>query len=202
MHLRRILSPTVPILVVLLLTGCATFLPIEPETTEVDLVSNGMIVVSAQEQETSEGKMSLGSTFYFRNLATSVGGQIITAHTFTEVKNDFTHLEKTQGSINAHLLPPGEYELRSWELRASLGRIYRTTWQPRRASFIVKAGVIQYIGNIDMVLDTSYNLLGKGYISGGRPTIRDQYDRDIAIAKGKYPFLKGKDIKKQIMKYE
>ncbi len=39
-------------------------------------------------------------------------------------------------------------------------------------------------------------------VTGGWPTIRDQYDRDIAIAKGKYPFLKGKDIKKQIMKYE
>lgn len=199
MYLRRILSPTVPILVVLLLSGCANFPPIQPETTEVDLVSNGMIVVSAQERETSEGKMSRYTEFFFRNLATRVVG-VILIHSPGDT-GDLTQFEKIRGVINAYLLPPGEYEFRSWLQNAGISGVHVPSL-PKGASFIVKAGVIQYIGNIDMFLDTSTNIFGIVSITGGWPTIRNQYDRDIAIAKGKYPFLKGKDIKKQIMKYE
>ncbi len=169
MRLRRILTPAILLLVVLLFSGCASYSPIQPEATEVDLVSNGMVVVSAQEQKSSEGLMSLGSTFYFRNQVTSGRGLIETANTFTDHRNDFVHLENTHGSINAYLLPPGEYEFISWELRASLGKVYRTPLigRPRRAAFTVKAGVIQYIGNIDMVLVIGKNALGKDSIWGG-----------------------------------
>lgn len=187
------------LIVFVMLTGCAAYSPLKLTANEVDLRENGIVIVSVQEY--SEGRFPLASTFHFSNIQTKKSGGITTARSTKRDQGDLTSFENTRGVIETYSLPPGEYEFSDWLMSNGTGMQFSPR-QPRKAPFFVEAGIIKYIGNINMVLDTGENLFGFEIVTGGMPRIQDRYERDVAIAKEKYSFLHGMEIKKQIMKYE
>jgi len=197
--LNKIILVITGILFLLVSTGCATRYPnIKPGTSSIDFTKNGAVVGSVQ--ETTTGRLSGGIYFYYQNIGSGAGGTLATRNPFVGQDNDFGDTKKTRGGVFAIALPPGSYEFNDWLINNGTGADISPR-NPKKASFLVEAGEVTYIGNLNMLLRTGKNLLGLEIISGGRPVITNQADRDISIIKTKYPFLANKEIKVNVVAY-
>lgn len=89
------------------------------------------------------------------------------------------------GSVNAFPLAPGRYSLRPQRLN-----LYARTKQLPSFDFEVRAGEITYVGELFMVYRNSLE---------GHFTIRDQYERDMAVARAKNPAFESRPVVKRLL---
>ncbi len=186
------------------LAGCGPLhiSPLEKEETIVDLENNGIILLSAQ--ETQNGGAPYVVRFDFQNLATgdqyaSSTGQLDIG--LNRMTSDLDYLEGIRGRVTAYELPPGEYAFNDWLINNGTGMTL-TPRNPRIAKFTVDRGKAKYIGSLNMILDTGENFIGVTIVSGGFPIVEDQFDRDVPIAKQKFPPLRSMEFEKDLIQYE
>jgi hypothetical protein len=96
------------------------------------------------------------------------------------VRSDF---ERPPGSVNAFPLAPGKYSLRPERLLALGKRV-------PSFDFEVRAGETTYLGELFMVYVNSQE---------ARFFIRDQYERDMAVARAKNPAFESRPVVKRLL---
>ena len=85
------------------------------------------------------------------------------------------------GAVVAEALPPGDYEVYAWSIGVGSGAV-----KDFEVPFTVKAGEATYIGSYAFVHSTA----GMN-VRGGGGTLLDQFDRDKAVFRHKFPGLWG-----------
>ncbi|MCP4495017.1 MAG: hypothetical protein GY820_48100 [Gammaproteobacteria bacterium] len=175
------------------LIGCGRYSSLNRGTSEVKAEDGGVVIVSGQ--ETNETRLSSYMFFYFDNLENDEGGTLKVSD-----EEDFDEVKGTRGGVFAFSLPAGNYAFNDWLIFNGGADI--TPRKPQVAEFTVTPGSVNYLGNLNMNLRLGENLFGLTMVFGGVPEIRDRFDRDIKIAKEKFPFLKDKKIHKKVLSYK
>lgn len=175
------------------LLGCGRYSSLSQGISEVKDEGGGVVIISGQ--ETNETRLSSYMFFFFDNLTNDEGGTLKVSD-----ETDFNDAKGTRGGVFAFSLPAGEYAFNDWLIFNGGADI--TPRNPRIAEFSVTPGSITYLGNLNMNLEVGENFFGLTMVFGGIPEIRDKFDRDVNIAKKKFPFLKSKQIQKRVLSYK
>ena len=93
------------------------------------------------------------------------------------------------GRVLAIELEPGEYKIRKWEVRFGKYSGIDPIKYPKVLKLKINAGEVYYLGNIHMNVSHSNEVL---------PVIKDNYERDVAIFRRKYPKMNSVNVIKQI----
>jgi hypothetical protein len=105
-------------------------------------------------------------------------------HIWVDSKEEPSDFSEFHGIVNAVRLPPGSYDLMPGTLNA-------TVRSRPRFLFDVRAGETTYAGELHMSWNSEREALF---------TIRDRYDRDIAVAKEKNPAVEARPVVKRLFR--
>ncbi len=112
------------------------------------------------------------------------------------VHGNTSAFEDRFGKLFVREVPPGRYELFTWELvqlvTPTSPRTVRPPVPPPAQPFEVTAGSVTYLGNIHGELTWERSLLGMHLMDDGRASIRNEAERDLELAYRTYPQLRGK----------
>ncbi len=179
--LRTLIAPLLAALLVL--PGCATRTAgtsvVRLSPGAFDDASTGVVVFSAGAPQGRAGFVTYLLVYPQGSIETIRHSPLIPIDLFAE-KSDF---EDHHGMVHALNLAPGSYYFSTMSMSA------RTRVRPTFV-FDVRAGETTYLGELFMSTGT-----------GGRSfQIRDQYDRDLAIAREKSPALQGRTVARGLLR--
>lgn len=156
----------------------------------------GLVVGSAT---SPDGKLIPNfAGFYFQNADGSETGRIdVRTFNFGLYRDTESDLPNVHGHLFAIALPPGTYEIVSWQI--SSGNV---TISPRNLSpltFVVEPDTTKYIGDLNLDILTGKNIFGMTILAGAVANVRDEHERDLPLLKYKFPRLKHSDVKIETM---
>lgn len=185
------------LLVMLLVSGCATNSLTPQPVTLSDLNDGRGILVGSFSRDANE-QQYYSQTFRFKNTSTGELFDIVSQPTFNlfsgKTPDDFQTSE-SRGGIFIFSLPPGEYAFYNFRLYQSDGYANKNWWSAQDYSipFEVHAGVVNYVGEIKLIPSFGTNFFGMRVHSGGYWEISDQKERDAGLISSKHPFISMED---------
>ena len=191
----------VSLAVAILVAGCGSLFQqnISTDSPPVALGEDGLIL----------GSVTAPPVYYHETLVfhyRSVGdggktsGLITSATTMASIitkvpQCDEDGLADQCGRLFAIRLPAGEYEIYAVNEMEPGANHY----QLPPLGFAVAKGRASYLGNLHTLFCEGLVRSTRGAILGGDLSVRDEYDRDVALLRAKYPQLAEASIDKQLL---
>lgn len=202
----RALFKLTAILLSVLLASCAQHHILDPEKPLVLNANERYVLVSfVEDGDLPPGLFGTGSWrphLFFRKVGTD---QVLTVpkHSWTDQLHISSDLREAHGYVYVLALEPGEYEFHKWS-RIEATPYATTTYESERPfshRFTVMPKGVSYLGEIRMTAVTE-NVFGIKAFGGFSIAYSDHLERDIEIAKAKYPRLDFSFIQKSVVNDE
>lgn len=188
----------IPVILGMLLTGCASTGNIDPKYDLSAKRDAGIVLFSVTHDKYQGPFGSLG------------GGLVLDVHIRDAIKTTLlpsafssdpgslratTPFETVWGRYFVREYPAGRYEFTGWdftEFNSFGSRTYKPKELPLPLAFDVRPGDVIYVGNVHGSLSLGNNLLGVPVVVDVDPLIRNEAERDLPLIQKEYPQLKGK----------
>jgi len=187
--LQRLLACIAMLLVA---SGCATS-SVDKSFSLAQHPQDGIIAVSVT-HDLHDVLGRSNAIFYFENTGPKpdgLHGQLQSrAESFPGISKR-SEFSDANGRLLVLSLRQGDYEFTSWQI--GNGSVY---FYPRKTppalQFHVKAGQVEYLGDLHGHLMFGKNIFGLPVLAGGYPEIQDARARDIPILYERFPQFRGK----------
>jgi hypothetical protein len=158
-----------------------------------ELKTRGIVVVSVTHDQASGARVA--PVFYVNQrlgFDAAERRQLRSRETIAgiPVRSDFGDV---YGQVYVLSMEPGTHQIDSWHTSGGNLRL-SPRHPPPPLRFVVKAGEVIYLGNLNVNHETGRGLFGMPVLSFALPEVRDHRVIDIPVAENKAPLIKGKVV--------
>jgi hypothetical protein len=157
-----------------------------------ELKTRGIVIVSVTHDEASGARVApvffvnqrLGFDAQRRQLRSreNIGG--------IPMRSDFGDV---YGRVYVLSMQPGTHQIDGWYTASGNLRL-SPRYPPPPLRFVVKAGEVIYLGNLNVNHEMGRGLFGLSVLTFALPEVRDHRAIDIPVAENKAPLIKGKAV--------